>query len=183
MPRIVSLAASFCFVATAYAGGPFNMVFYPPYPTLRIGVWPLVMLVCAAATIICTHISRDRRRPRELAFWGLVIKLSLLPFFLVISLLILFLGAYLFAPGGPGPQAFILPFALLGAYGIMIVTSSHGFAAISRARNERLVCRETANKLQRGLATPIADLISSIRLYTLLRRLDNASETTTSETL
>lgn len=159
------------------------MAFYPPYPTLRIDVWPLAILVCAAATVVCTHISRNRRRPRELAFWGLVIKLSLLPFFLVMSLLILFLGAYLFAPGGPGPQAFILPFVLLGAYGIMIVTSSHGFAAISRARNQRLVCRETANKLKRGLATPIADLISSIRLYTLLHRLDNASETTTSEAL
>lgn len=77
----------------------------------------------------------------------------------------------------------MLPLLLLGSYCIMRVTSSHGSAAISRARNERLVRRETANKLQRGLATPIADLISSIRLYTLLRQLDNASETSTSEAL
>ena len=177
MSRVVSLAASFCFVATAYAGGPFTMVFYPPYPTLRIDVWPLVMLVCAAATVVCTQISRDRRRPHELAFWGLVIKLILLPFFLVMSLLTLFLGAYLFAPGGPGPQAFILPFALLGAYGIMIVTSSHGFAAISRAREEQLISPETAKKYKRGHTLPIADLISSIRLYLLLRRLDSATPT------
>lgn len=175
MSRIVSLAASFCFVATAYAGGPFTMAFYPPYPTLRIDVWPLVMLVCAAATVICTHISRDRRRPRDLAFWGLVIKLSLLPFFLVISLLTLFLGAYLFAPGGPAPQVFILPFALLGAYGIMIVTSSHGFAAISCAREEQLISPETAKNYKRGHAIPVADLASSIRLYLLLRRLDNTA--------
>ena len=177
MSRIVSLAASFCFVATTYAGGTFTLVFYPPYPTLRIDVWPLVMLVCAAATVVCTHISRDRRRPRELAFWGLVIKLSLLPFFLVMSLLTLFLGAYLFTPGGPGPQAFILPFVLLGAYGIMIVTSSHGFAAISRAREEQLISPETAKKYKRGHTLPIADLISSIRLYLLLRRLDSATPT------
>lgn len=180
-PTVASLAASFCFVLTAYAGGPFTMVFYPPYPTLRIDVWPLVMLICAAAAVICTHISRDRRRPRELAFWGLVIKLSLLPFFLVMSLLALFLGAYLFAPGGPGPQAFILPFALLGAYGIMIVTSSHGFAAIVRARNEQLISPETAKKFKRGHAIPIADLISSIRLYMLLRRVDSTAPASTQD--
>ena len=177
MSRIVSLAASFCFVATAYAGGPFTMAFYPPYPTLRIDVWPLVMLVCAAATVICTHISRDRRRPRDLAFWGLVIKLSFLPFFLIACLLILFLGQYLFDPGGPAPHVLFLPPLLLGSYIIMIVTSSHGFAAIARARNEQLISPETAKQYKRGHAIPIADLVSSIRLYMLLRRMDSAVPT------
>ncbi len=177
MSRVASLITSFFFVATAYAGGPFTMVFYPPYPSLRIDVWPLVMVVCAAATVVCTYSSRDRRRPSELAFWGLVIKLSFLPFFFITCLLMLFLGAYLFAPGGPGPQAFILPFVLLGAYGIMIVTSSHGFAAISRAREEQLISPETAKQYKQGHTFPIADLVSSIRLYMLLRRLDKATPT------
>ena len=98
MSRVASLVTSFCFVVTAYAGGPFTMVFYPPYPSLRIDVWPLVMVVCAAATVVCTYSSRDTRRPSELAFWGLVIKLSFLPFFFITCLLMLFLGSYLFAP-------------------------------------------------------------------------------------
>ena len=84
---------------------------------------------------------------------------------------------YLFAPGGPGPQAFILPFALLGAYGIIIVTSSHGFAAISRAREEQLISPETAKKYKQGHTLPIADLVSSIRLYMLLRRVDSTVPT------
>lgn len=176
-PTVASLAASFCFVATAYTGAPFTMAFPSPFPMLRIDVWPLVMLVCAAASVVCTHISRDRRKPRELAFWGLVIKLSLLPFFLITCLVTLFLGAYLFAPGGPAPQAFILPFALLGAYAIMIVTSSHGFAAIARARDEQVISPETAKNYKRGHAIPIADLVSSIRLYLLLRRLDGTVPT------
>ena len=176
-PTVVSLAASFCFVATAYAGGPFTMAFPSPFPMLRIDVWPLVMLVCAAASVVCTHISRDRRKPRELAFWGLVIKLSLLPFFLITCLVTLFLGQYLFDPGGPAPQAFILPPVLLGSYIIMIVTSSHGFAAIARARDEQLISHETAKQYKRGHAIPIADLISSIRLYVLLRRLDSTAPT------
>lgn len=176
-PTVASLAASFCFVVTAYAGGPFTMAFPSPFPMLRIDVWPLVMIAFATATVACTHFSRNTRTPRELAFWGLVIKLSFLPFFLVACLLILFLGQYLFAPGYLAPHVLFLPPALLGSYIIMIVTSSHGFAAIARARDEQLISLETAKQYKRGHAIPIADLLSSIRLYMLLRRLDSTAPT------
>ena len=176
-PTVASLAASFCFVVTAYTGAPFTMVFPSPFPILRIDVWPLVMIASATATVACTHFSRNIRTPRELAFWGLVIKLCFLPFILTACLLSLVLGAYLFAPGGPSPQAFVLPPVLLGSYMIMIVTSTHGFAAIARARDEQLISHETAKRYKRGHAIPIADLVSSIRLYILLRRLDRAAPT------
>ena len=176
-PTVASLATSFCFVVTAYAGGPFSMTFPSPFPMLRIDVWPFVMIASATATVVCTHFSRNTRTPRELAFWGLIIKLCFLPFFLVTSLIILFLGPYVLAPGGPAPQALILPLVFLGSYIIMIVTSSHGFAAIIRARDEQLISHETAKQYKRGHAIPIADLVSSIRLYLLLRRLDSAAPT------
>ena len=176
-PTVASLAASFCFVVTAYTGAPFTMVFPSPFPILRIDVWPLVMIASATATVACTHFTRNTRTPRELAFWGLVIKLCFLPFILTACLLSLVLGAYLFAPGGPSPQAFVLPPVLLGSYMIMIVTSTHGFAAIARARDEQLISPETAKKYKRGHAIPIADLLSSIRLYMLLRRLDSTAPT------
>ena len=176
-PTVASLAASFCFVVTAYAGGPFSMAFPSPFPMLRIDVWPLVMIAFATATVACTHFSRNTRTPRELAFWGLVIKLCFLPFFLVTSLIILYLGPYVLAPGGPAPQVLILIPVLLGSYIIMIVTSSHGFAAIARARDEQLISHETAKQYKRGHAVPIADLLSSIRLYVLLRQLDSAAPT------
>lgn len=176
-PTVASLAASFCFVVTAYAGGPFTMAFPSPFPMLRIDIWPLVMIAFATATVVCTHYSRNTRTPRELAFWGLIIKLCFLPFFLVACLLILFLGQYLFAPGYLAPHVLFLPPALLGSYIIMIVTSSHGFAAIVRARNEQLISPETAKKYKRGHAVPIADLVFSIRLYMLLRRVDSTAPT------
>ena len=176
-PTVASLATSFCFVVTTYAGGPFTMAFPSPFPMLRIDIWPLVMIAFATATVVCTHFSRNTRTPRELAFWGLIIKLCFLPFFLVACLLILFLGQYLFAPGYLAPHVLFLPPALLGSYIIMIVTSSHGFAAIIRARNEQLISPETAKNYKRGHAIPIADLVSSIRLYMLLRRVDSAAPT------
>ena len=176
-PTVASLAASFCFVVTAYAGGPFTMALPSRFPMLRIDVWPLVMIAFATATVACTHFSRNTRTPRELAFWGLVIKLCFLPFFLVTSLIILYLGPYVLAPGGPAPQVLILLPVLLGSYIIMIVTSTHGFAAIARARDEQLISHETAKQYKRGHAVPIADLLSSIRLYVLLRQLDSAAPT------
>ena len=115
MSRVAALVTSFCFVATAYAGGPFTMVFYPPYPMLRIDVWFPAMLVFAVATVVFTNISRNRRKPRELAFWGLVLKLSFLPFFLIACLLILFLGQYLFAPGYLAPMYSSFPLHSWGA--------------------------------------------------------------------
>ena len=87
----------------------------------------------------------------------------------------IFPGSLSVRPRRPRPQAFILPFVLLGAYGIMIVTSSHGFAAIIRARDEQVISPETAKKYKRWHAIPIADLVASIRLYLLLRRLDSAA--------
>lgn len=176
-PTVASLATSFCFVVTTYAGGPFTMAFPSPFPMLRIDIWPLVMIAFATATVVCTHFSRNTRTPRELAFWGILIKLSFLPFFLTTSLIILYLGPYVLAPGGPAPQVLILLPVLLGNYIIMIVTSSHGFAAIIRARNEHLISPETAKEYKRGHAIPIADLVSSIRLYMLLRRVDSAAAT------
>lgn len=57
----------------------------------------------------------------------------------------------------------------------MIVTSSHGFAAIIRARDEQVISPETAKNYKRWHAIPIIDLIASIRLYLLLRRLDSSA--------
>ena len=181
-PTVASLATSFCFVVTAYAGGPFTMAFPSPFPMLRMDVWPFVIITSATATVVCTHFSRNTRTPRELAFWGLVIKLCLLPFFLTTSLIILYLGPYVLAPGGPAPQVFILPLVFLGSYIIMIVTSTHGFAAIVRARDEQLISHETAKQYKRGHAIPIADLVSSIRLYMLLRQLNSAAPTSAQDT-
>ena len=60
----------------------------------------------------------------------------------------------------------------------MIATSSHGFAAIVRTYDEQPISHETAKQHKRGHAVPIADLVSSIRLYMLLRRMDSAAPTT-----
>ena len=64
----------------------------------------------------------------------------------------------------------------------MLVSSCYGFAATIRAHNERLVSPETAKKYMCGHAIPIADLVSSIRLYLLLRRLDGAVTTNMQDT-
>ena len=57
-PTVASLATSFCFVVTAYAGGPFTMAFPSPLPMLRIDIWPLVMIAFATATVACAHAPR-----------------------------------------------------------------------------------------------------------------------------
>lgn len=59
------------------------MIFPPPYPTLRIDAWLLVMFVCAVATIVSADSFKGAHKPKTLALWGLIFKLALLPFSLL----------------------------------------------------------------------------------------------------
>ena len=77
--------------------------------------------------------------------------------------------------------ALIIPYTVL-SFALMIVSSCYGLAATIRARNEHLISHETAKQYKRGHAIPIADLVSSIRLYLLLRRLDGAAPTNAQDT-
>ena len=108
--------------------------------------------------------------------WGLVLKVCFLPIFLVSLVVFALIGSQF----SLRPEALPLEFALLTpyavlSYALMIVTSCYGFAAIIRARDEQVISPETAKTYKRWHAIPIADLISSIRLYMLLRRLDSSA--------
>lgn len=84
--------------------------------------------------------------PRRLAFWGMLLKLCMIPFHLLV-----FIGGLAISIGlavVPG-LIFAVPFAvgLLAAvaYVLLLFTSSYGFAAAARARRQGLVDGGTAN--------------------------------------
>ena len=120
--------------------------------------------------------SQDKVTPRVLAFWGLIIKLALLPIFLI--MLILTIIVPLDSSNG-NVSGFLMIFLILpldaGVYCLMLVSSFHGFAVTKRLLAEQTIPSATVKRLRKMHAVPIADLVAAIWLYVLLRRLDSVA--------
>mgnify|MGYP000917805356 CR=1 FL=1 len=176
MARFARISAPLLVVAVVYAGCLDLSV--PKQTLFPIGAWIGALLIAVYFSALTVLHSQDKVAPRVLSFWGLVIKLAFLPIFL--STLILTIGVPLDSSNG-NISGLLLVFFILpldaGVYCLMLVSSFHGFAATKRLLSEQTIPSATVKRLRRMHAIPIADLVSSIRLYLLLRRLDSAAPT------
>ena len=174
MARFARIAAPLLVVAMVYAGYLDQSV--PEQPLFPIGVWIGALLIAAYFSALTVLHSQDKVAPRALAFWGLIIKLALLPIFLIT--LIVTIGVPLDSSngnvGGLLLVFFILPLDA-GIYCLMLVSSFHGFAVTKRLLAEQTIPTATVKKLRKMHAVPIADFVAAIWLYILLRRLDSAA--------
>ena len=121
-------------------------------------MWLLLLVTLGAANAAIAFGLVRTERTRDLALWGLVLKVCFLPIFLVSLVVFALIGSQF----SLRPEALPLEFALLTpyavlSYALMIVTSCYGFAAIIRARDEQVISPETAKKYKRWHAIPIAD--------------------------
>ena len=177
MSKILRVALPIAFIVVFYAGEPAGTLFgcraFNVIPPL---MWLLLLVTLGAANAAIAFGLVRTERTRDLALWGLVLKVCFLPIFLVSLVVFALIGSQF----SLRPEALPLEFALLTpyavlSYALMIVTSCYGFAAIIRARDEQVISPETAKTYKRWHAIPIADLVASIRLYMLLRRPDRAA--------
>lgn len=180
MARFARIAAPLLVVAVVYAGWLDQAL--PEQPLFPIFVWIGALLIAIYFSALTVLNSQDKVAPRALACWGLVIKLALLPVFLIT--LILTIGVPLDRSngniGGLLLVFFILPLDV-GVYCLMLVSSFHGFAVTKRLLAEHTIPTATAKKLRKMHAVPIADLVAAIWLYALPRRLDSATPTSSQD--
>lgn len=176
MARFARISAPLLVVAVVYAG--WLDLSLPVQSLFPIGVWIGALLIAAYFSALTVLHSQDKVAPRALAFWGLIIKLALLPIFLI--MLVLTIGVPLDSSNG-NVSGLLLVFFILpldaGVYCLMLVSSFHGFAATKRLLAEQTIPTGTVKKLRKMHAVPIADLVAAIWLYALLRRLDSAAPT------
>ena len=174
MARFARIAAPLLVIAVVYAGWLDQAL--PEQPLFPIFVWIGALLIAIYFSALTVLHSQDKVAPRTLAFWGLVIKLALLPIFLIT--LILTIGVPLDSSngniGGLLLVFFILPLDA-GVYCLMLVSSFHGFAVTKRLLAEQTIPTATVKKLRKMHAVPIADFVAAIWLYALLCRLDSAT--------
>ena len=172
MYKVVRTALPLLFIAAVYSGGPFYDVFGwgTDWPT-----WGTLLLITGIANILCVCFDRAEGSPSRLAFWDLVLKLCMVPFYTLIFLYATGIATIMFViPGLFLAAPFVVLPLLAMSYLLMLATSSYGFAASLRAAKRGLLPGSLA-ALHIGLHFfAVADFFSASVLYLQLRRADKA---------
>lgn len=174
MYKVVRTALPLLFIAAVYSGGPFYDVFGwgANWPT-----WGVLLLIIGIANILCACFDRAEGSPRRLAFWDLVLKLSMIPFYTLIFLYATGIATIMFViPGLFLAAPFVVVPLLAMSYLLMLATSSYGFAASIRATKRRLLPGSFAAIHIAVHFFAVADFFSAAVLYLQLRRADNARQ-------
>ena len=172
MYKVVRSALPLLFIAAVYSGGPFYDVFGwgTDWPS-----WGVLLLITGIANILCACFDRAEDGPRRLAFWDLVLKLCMIPFYALIFLYATGIATIMFViPGLFLAAPFVVIPLLAMSYLLMLATSSYGFAASIRAAKRGLFPGTFAAIHIALHFFAVADLISAIVLYLQLRRANKA---------
>ena len=176
MYKVVRTALPLLFIAAVYSGGPFYDVFGwgTDWPT-----WGVLLLIAGIANILCACFDRAESSPRRLAFWDLILKLCMIPFYTLIFLYATGIATIMFViPGLFLAAPFVVVPLLAMSYLLMLATSSYGFAAAIRATKRRLLPGSFAALHIALHFFTVADFFSAVVLYLQLRRADKARKAT-----
>lgn len=172
MYKVVRTAPPLLFIVAVYSGGPFYDLFGwgTSWPT-----WGTLLLIAGIANILCACFDRAKNSPRRLAFWDLILKLCMIPFYTLIFLYATGIATIMFViPGLFLAAPFVVVPLLAMSYLLMLATSSNGFAASIRAAKRGLLPGSFA-ALHIGLHFfAVADFFSAAVLYLQLRRASKA---------
>ena len=172
MYKVVRTALPLLFIAAVYSGGPFYDVFGwgTDWPT-----WGVLLLIVGIANILCACFDRAEGSPRRLAFWDLVLKLCMIPFYTLIFLYATGIATIMFViPGLFLAAPFVVVPLLAMSYLLMLATSSYGFVASIRATKRGLLPGSLAALHIALHFFAVADFFSAAVLYLQLRRANKA---------
>ena len=172
MYKVVRIALPLLFIAAVYSGGPFYDVFGwgTNWPT-----WGVLLLIIGIANILCACFDRAEDSPRRLAFWDLILKLCMIPFYTLIFLYATGIATIMFViPGLFLAAPFVVVPLLAMSYLLMLATSSYGFTASIRATKRGLLPGSFAAIHIALHFFAVADFFSAALLYLQLRRADKA---------
>ena len=172
MYKVVRIALPFIFIAAVYSGGPFYDLFGwgTNWPT-----WGTLLLLVVIANILCACFDRAGDSPRRLAFWDLILKLCMIPFYTLIFLYATGIATIMFViPGLFLAAPFVVVPLLAMSYVLMLATSSYGFAASIRAAKRGLLPGSLAALHIALHFLAVADFFSAAVLYLQLRGANKA---------
>ena len=172
MYKVVRTALLLLFIAAVYSGGPFYDLFGwgTNWPT-----WGTLLLIIGIANILCACFDRAEGSPRRLAFWDLVLKLCMIPFYTLLFLYATGIATIMFViPGLFLAAPFVVVPLLAMSFLLMLATSSYGFAASIRAAKRGFLPGSLAALHIALHFFAVADFFSAAVLYLQLRRANKA---------
>lgn len=180
MPKAVRIALPIVLLAAVYAG-------WAPIEALTADagdagdamwfVWSAAVLGAGSANVVNACLDRGEGSPRRLAFWDMLLKLCLIPFFLFVFVAGFVMSlALAVVPGLIFGAPVVVGILVVVDYGLLLFTSSYGFAAVARARSRGLITGTAAAVLSVLHALFITDVVAAIVLYAMVRRADDASQ-------
>ena len=168
MYKVARTALPLLFIAAVYSGGPFYDVFGwgTDWPT-----WGTLLLIAGIANILCACFDRDYGSPRRLAFWDLILKLCMIPFYTLIFLYATGITTIMFViPGLFLATPLVVVPLLAMSYLLMLATSAYGFAASIRAAKCGFLPGSLAAIHIALHFFAVADFFSATVLYLQLRK-------------
>lgn len=171
MSKVLRIAAPILLVIAAYSDQSYRIGF-----GLTQNTWLALFAVATAANLISLFWLCHDESPRALALRSLLLKIVLLPFSLPL-LQYSYVLIYLFLSPHNFFQSVRFIYEWLGlSYLCLLISSSYGITAALRARNQGL-SNPKATRLHIPMQLfPVADLVSSYKLYMHLRARDAARQ-------
>ena len=173
MPKAIRILSPVLLLAAVYCGWiPVDIV-RPECGDLAELLWVVMPPLAGLMNVVSAYTDRGVGSLRRLTFWGMLLKLCLIPFYLL-----LFFGGFtiLVALAVVPGLIFAVPIAMamfiVMGYALQLLTSSYGFVAAARAREQGLVGGGTATFLIMLHAVPVADVVAAILLFGMVRETD-----------
>lgn len=175
MPKVARIMLPLLFIAAVYGSGVLVETVWPDASDSMVAVWIGAVLVVGVANVINACLDRGEGSPRRLAFWDILLKLCMIPFYLLV-----FTGGFAASIAMAVVPGFIL-FApimvlLLAAidYVLLLLTSSYGFVSVVRARRQGLITSTSMVVLAVLHALFVTDVVAAIILHAKVRKAERA---------
>lgn len=175
MSTAARIGAPALFIIATYFNTVMYLMFGADANQLSWPLWIALLAAAIGATVASIRWLHCEDDPSMLAFWGLTIKLCLIPFFATsLPLLTFILGNTLTHPERLTWAWGAYLSSLASLYITMVASSLYGIAATRRARARELLTARTVRSHVIAHVLPVADVLSAIKLYRQLRRAEAA---------
>lgn len=133
------------------------------------GIYCLLTIVLCVINIINACRYTGEYKAKELGFWGMLIKLLHMPFYVVVMLLGMLLVVSTMAASAASNIPFVIVFMIIMGFLFMITSSMYCAKAAIAARDKGIIKKDTAMMMSICSFMFVGDVICGILIYSKIK--------------